>query len=147
MTGRVLPVAGAPALAAAFGIPLAGVAAREPPAGGAPQRTPWGDPDIRGIVSTDDELGVPFERPQELGEPVRRSSIVADPTNGQIPNARDAARARSRDAVNVRTSGRVPYDGPGALDHYDDGMLDILGAARAEETAGAGIPAEYPAWR
>ena len=31
-------------------------------------RTPWGDPDIQGIFTTDDELGVPFERPEEFGE-------------------------------------------------------------------------------
>ena len=29
-------------------------------------RTPWGDPDIQGIFTTDDELGVPFERPQQF---------------------------------------------------------------------------------
>ena len=26
-------------------------------------RTAWGDPDISGLFTTDDELGVPFERP------------------------------------------------------------------------------------
>src|SRR5689334_10448079 len=26
-------------------------------------RTPWGDPDLQGIWSSDDEAGVPFERP------------------------------------------------------------------------------------
>lgn len=31
-------------------------------------RTPWGDPDIQGIFTTDDELGVPFERPEEFGQ-------------------------------------------------------------------------------
>lgn len=31
-------------------------------------RTPWGDPDIQGIFTTDDELGVPFERPEAMGE-------------------------------------------------------------------------------
>jgi hypothetical protein len=29
--------------------------------------TAWGDPDIAGIYTTDDELGVPFERPVEFG--------------------------------------------------------------------------------
>jgi hypothetical protein len=29
-------------------------------------RTPWGDPDIQGIFTTDDELGVPFERPEQF---------------------------------------------------------------------------------
>jgi len=30
-------------------------------------RTPWGDPDISGLFTTDDELGVPFERPPQFG--------------------------------------------------------------------------------
>jgi len=33
---------------------------------GAAIRTPWGDPDIQGLFTTDDELGVPFERPQQF---------------------------------------------------------------------------------
>ena len=35
-------------------------------AGAAILRTPWGDPDIQGLFTTDDELGVPFERPSSL---------------------------------------------------------------------------------
>jgi len=31
-------------------------------------RTPWGDPDISGVFTTDDELGVPFERPAQFGD-------------------------------------------------------------------------------
>jgi hypothetical protein len=31
-------------------------------------RTPWGHPDLQGIWTTDEEIGVPFERPVELGE-------------------------------------------------------------------------------
>jgi hypothetical protein len=31
-------------------------------------RTPWGDPDISGLFTTDDELGVPFERPAQFGD-------------------------------------------------------------------------------
>jgi hypothetical protein len=31
-------------------------------------RTPWGDPDISGVFTTDDELGVPFERPSQFGD-------------------------------------------------------------------------------
>src|SRR5438105_1469998 len=30
-------------------------------------KTPWGDPDISGLFTTDDELGVPFERPAQFG--------------------------------------------------------------------------------
>src|SRR4029453_15398139 len=34
--------------------------------GGSAFRTPWGDPDIQGLFTTDDELGVPFERPEQF---------------------------------------------------------------------------------
>ena len=132
-------------------------------------RTPWGDPDIQGLFTTDDELGVPFERPEqfagrdvvsdkefadrqaqaarqaetdaeefvasrtgrggdgtgppahwlERGKPSRRTSIVIDPPDGRIPYLNDDARKRAATAVNVRTSGQHPYDGPQALDYYD----------------------------
>ena len=137
-------------------------------------RMPWGDPDIAGIFTTDDELGVPFERPEpfagrefvteqefaqraaqidrqneadleefaapragggaapeggggtgppshwlERGKPSRRTSIVVDPADGRIPYLNDEARQRAANAVNARTSGRRPFDGPEAMDLYD----------------------------
>jgi hypothetical protein len=135
-------------------------------------RTPWGDPDIQGIFTTDDELGVPFERPEqfagralvtdeefaqrttqavrleeadreefvvprtgggpegaggtgppshwiERGKPSRRTSVIIDPADGRIPYLNDEARQRSASAVNARTSGRRPFDGPEAMDLYD----------------------------
>jgi hypothetical protein len=141
------------------------------PAYAAP-RTPWGDPDIQGTFTTDDELGVPFERPAEMGtrtdvtdaefaerqsqaarqaaadaeefvaprsggagrggggvgppahwlergKPSRRTSVVIDPPDGRIPYLNDAARKRAAGAVNARTTGNRPLDGPEALDLYD----------------------------
>jgi hypothetical protein len=133
-------------------------------------RTPWGDPDIQGIFTTDDELGVPFERPPqfagrdvisdkefeerqaqarrqadvdaeefvappragrggdgtgppahwlERGKPSRRTSVIIDPPDGRIPYLNDEARKRAANAVNMRTSGQRPYDGPESLDMYD----------------------------
>ena len=136
-------------------------------------RMPWGDPDIAGIFTTDDELGVPFERPEqfagrelvtaeefaqratqiqrsndsdleefivpragaggpeggggtgppshwlERGKPSRRTSVVVDPADGRIPYVDEAARQRAGNAVNARTSGRRPVDGPEAMDLYD----------------------------
>jgi len=32
----------------------------------APPRTPWGDPQLAGVYSNDDETGVPFERPAQF---------------------------------------------------------------------------------
>ena len=147
------------------------------PTGWTAPRTPWGDPDIQGLFTTDDELGVPFERPAAMGtrdtltdaelkdrevqaarqaaadaeefvapragpgrggnpeggggvgppghwlerapRPSRRTSIVVDPPDGRIPFLNEEARRRSTVAVNARTSGQKPYDGPDALDLYD----------------------------
>ena len=163
-----------------FTAPMSG----QSPAGYAAPRTPWGEPDIQGLFTTDDELGVPFERPEAMGtretlteaelrdreaqaarqaaadaeefvaprnvaqgggrgggrggnpeggggvgppghwlerapRPSRRTSIVIDPPNGRIPFLNDDARKRAAVAVNARTSGQKPYDGPEALDLYD----------------------------
>ena len=32
------------------------------------ERTPWGDPDLRGTYTSDNSIGVPFERPTQFGE-------------------------------------------------------------------------------
>jgi len=40
---------------------------KQPQAAKAGPRTAWGDPDISGLFTTDDELGVPFERPAPFG--------------------------------------------------------------------------------
>ncbi len=55
----------------------------------------------------------------ERGKPSRRTSIVIDPPNGTIPYVNDAARQRAASAVNARTTGTRPFDGPDALDLYD----------------------------
>ena len=134
-------------------------------------RTPWGDPDIQGIFTTDDELGVPFERPEQFAgregrdrrgvrarqtqaerqaeadaeefvAPPRRADAAAaapdrrrtgssaasrraarrssiDPADGRIPYLNDEARQRAANAVNARTTGKRPFDGPEAMDLYD----------------------------
>src|SRR5512138_3640318 len=33
-----------------------------------PPKTPWGHPDLQGVWTTDLEIGVPLERPVDLGE-------------------------------------------------------------------------------
>src|SRR5215471_19516352 len=32
-----------------------------------PPKTAWGDPDLRGTYTSDNSIGVPFERPQQFG--------------------------------------------------------------------------------
>jgi hypothetical protein len=33
-----------------------------------PPKTPWGEPDLRGTYTTDNSIGVPFERPMQYGD-------------------------------------------------------------------------------
>ena len=47
-------------------IAVAGVTAAAVTAQPSP-RTPWGDPDLRGTYTSDNSIGVPFERPTEFG--------------------------------------------------------------------------------
>ena len=52
-------------------------------------RTPWGEPDIQGLFTTDDELGVPFERPEQLG--ARETVTDAEFKDREAQAARQAA--------------------------------------------------------
>ena len=45
--------------------------------------------------------------------------MIIDPPDGRIPYLNDEARKRAAGAVNQRTSGQRPYDGPSSLDMYD----------------------------
>src|SRR5688572_23936672 len=80
MTTRVLAAAGVSAAIAAgvLAIPVSGQNAAAPllvitAYNGAPAtpytvpRTPWGDPDLQGVWSSDDTSGIPRERPKNLG--------------------------------------------------------------------------------
>jgi hypothetical protein len=55
----------------------------------------------------------------ERGRPSRRTSVVIDPPNGRIPYLDEEARQRSARAVNARTTGPGPFQGPEDLDLYD----------------------------
>ena len=33
-----------------------------------PRKTPWGEPDLRGTYTSDNSIGVPFERPPQYGD-------------------------------------------------------------------------------
>ncbi len=66
-----------------------------------PPKTSWGDPDLEGTWTSDDQYGVPFERPakfgtrktlteQELAERVKEDELSADQRSiaGERPNVR-----------------------------------------------------------
>ena len=94
----------APAVAQA---PAAGVAAPAANDWTAP-RTPWGHPDLQGIWTTDDEVSVPVERPEDLGE------------RGDLTEEEIAARTAAREAGLERGS---PGTGDGPA-HWYEGAVD-----------------------
>ena len=47
---------------------VASLAGQAPAKSWTAPKTAWGDPDISGLFTTDDELGVPFERPVQFGD-------------------------------------------------------------------------------
>src|SRR5262245_32045989 len=78
MMKRVLMAAGLFAAIAYMALPVVGQTHSTPPLvitaynGGPPipyttPRTPWGEPDLQGVWSSDDTSGIPRERPAELG--------------------------------------------------------------------------------
>src|SRR4030095_4011098 len=50
-----------------------GVAPARPHTASAAPRTPWGDPDLQGVWSSDDTSGVPMSRPVNLGNNLYQS--------------------------------------------------------------------------
>jgi len=64
-----------------------------------PPRTPWGDPDLQGLWPSVAMLGVPLERPANLGEKATLTDeeFAQLPAQRRIPNANDAFFGESRD--------------------------------------------------
>ena len=65
---------------------------------GTAPRTPWGDPDLQGVWTTDWEHGIPFERPTELGE---RTDLTVE----------ELAERQQREAAGL-TNERLTLEGP-----------------------------------
>jgi hypothetical protein len=59
-----------------------------------PPRTPWGDPDLRGIFSNGDDYATPLERPDEFA-----GRQLADIKGEELANARRAALLRTIEAL------------------------------------------------
>jgi len=69
---------------------LAQSAAKKPYA---PPKTPWGDPDLRGTYTSDNSIGVPFERPQQFGT---RTTLTEEEFNAkESANAVQVAKDNS----------------------------------------------------
>ena len=78
------------------------------------KRTPWGDPDLQGIWTTDDEFNVPVERPKEFGT---RAMLTEEEV---AQRAREAER-RARDDKAERRPLREDQTGDGPEHWYEQG--------------------------
>ena len=107
MKPRVTMIAGL-AVAVALAASVHGQAPREKAPASAP-RTPWGDPDLQGIWSSDSEAGVPFERPQGQAN---KASLSADEL-AQVLEEREEQRAERAPTVGGIT-------GAGPTHWYED---------------------------
>jgi len=56
-----------------------------------PPRTPWGDPDLQGVYTNNDESGIPFERPAEFD-----GKRLGDVTDNELAELREE---RARQAI------------------------------------------------
>ena len=89
-TGSVRCVIASCALVAAlWGWPMFLPATAAAQSGGTGERTPWGDPDLQGVWVSTAVIGVPFERPEELG-----TRAVLTDEELAARNAAAAARVR-----------------------------------------------------
>jgi len=92
----------------------------------APPRTAWGDPDLQGAYSNDNETGIPFERPAEF------AGLAVPPVLLSGHHAA-IARWRRREAL-ARTLDRRPELLDDAqLDDDDRRLLQDLLEQRAKE--------------
>ena len=56
-------------------------------------KTPWGEPDLRGTYTSDNSIGVPFERPAQFGERAMMTDAEFDAREkaNQVQVAKDLA--------------------------------------------------------
>jgi hypothetical protein len=80
---------------------------------GAVPRTPWGHPDLQGVWSTDLEIGVPVERPVELGE-------KAELTEAEFRQRTDALKKRYLEDEKANRVGEVGNE-QGPVHWYEGG--------------------------
>jgi hypothetical protein len=74
-------------------------------------RTPWGDPDLQGTWSTDDYIGVPIQRPTELGNKLFLTE----------QEWKDRATRQAEQAAKAVPSGTPPAGGGvGPPDHWGE---------------------------
>jgi hypothetical protein len=113
--------------AALLAAAVASLAGQTPAKSWSVPKTAWGDPDISGLFTTDDELGVPFERPAQFGD---RHLVTAEEF---VQRQTQADRQEEAD--------REAFVAPRTTAEGDEGnyaMFNILSGSRAEENASSG---------
>jgi hypothetical protein len=125
-------------------------------------RTPWGDPDLQGTYTSDNSIGVPFERPTQYGERAlltdeeyatkvnANEEQVAKDTNplpesefsAEDPSAINASRHwLERPDVPSRATSLVVDPPNGRLPELTAGGQQLLAERRGRR--GRGLPASY----
>jgi hypothetical protein len=128
----------------------------------APMRTPWGDPDLRGTYTSDNSIGVPFERParfgprasltdEEYAERVNANETQLEKDESPLPESEFSAEDPS--AINASRHWLerpdVPSRATSLVVDPPDGRLPELTPAGQERLAarrsrrGRGLPASY----
>ena len=98
-------------------------------------RTPWGDPDLQGTWSTDDYIGVPIQRPVELGNKLFLTE----------KESQDRAAQQAQQAAKAAQSAPNPGGGVGPPDHWGERpRRTILQTSFVTEPADGRIPAVTP---
>jgi hypothetical protein len=96
----VLPASASLAGQAPAAKPAAGTQAARPYT---PARTPWGDPDIAGVFTNNDESLIPFERPAQF-----EGRKIEDITPGELEQLRDERSDQREEADRNRAEFRSP---------------------------------------
>jgi hypothetical protein len=118
---------------------IAGLA-QQAPGGYQVPRTPWGDPDLQGIWPSTHMVGVPLERPTELG--TRGTLTEAEFKARQAQSDRQAAADDEEFAVPA--SGRGGGDGTGPPSHWGERGRPQRQSSLIVEPANGRMPAMTP---
>jgi hypothetical protein len=98
-------------------------------------RTPWGDPDLQGTWTTDDYIGVPIERPVELGT---KRYFTEEEMAARLARQEEQARKAAQSAA-------APGGGVGPPDHWGEQARNATRQTSfVVEPADGRIPATTP---
>src|SRR5262249_43042119 len=103
-----------------------------------PPKTAWGDPDLSGIWPSTDMVGVPFERPGELGE---RTEVTQEEFNTRLKQQQTRTEA---DAETTVSTAPRQGDGTGPPSHWLEWGKASKQASLLVEPRDGRLPATTP---